>query len=433
METDGQMDTDNTHVEQQAFDVVVNDEIMDLFSDNGKQSNFPLVTYSDSCGSVGSASPSSVAATNEILCYSKNEEQSECTFSTSLKRPIESALNVPYDPSKKPHTSSVRKEISERRKRCMMMDTCSSKKIKLDTIQEFSWLCDIKGLMFEGQACCCGFCNFSDFNLHGMNFPLKVVDSLKWKQNKHVCQWCEEHVIFVADKGHCLNKVDFVSGMECKRCCEKHDTSDISMLVTCDDKEMLSFVPYGSDPGIMNCTIEKPYVDLNNIDHMSECFRNLCADWNLCWNDMLYHGIKLIDICLNLSDVDAYAVDKFVDFVPEIFMNAVETVTPDCNLINFDKVISSQLVESHCIPLDLPKESYMYMYEVSFDTIQDYCKRSIGWPELWLYNEFPHRCIVMSKASESCIISEAEGFNMPIEVQPMYEYFTEMFDNTNFI
>ena len=112
---------------------------------------------------------------------------------------------------------------------------------------------------------------------------------------------------------------------------------------------------------------------------------------------MLYHGIKLIDVCLNFSDVDAYAVDKFVDFVPEIVMNAVETVTPDFNLINFDKVISSQLVESHCKPLDLPKESYMYMYEVSFDTIQDYCKRSIGWPELWLYNEFPHRCIVISK------------------------------------
>ena len=93
-----EMDMDNTHVEWQAFDVVVNDEIMDLFSDDGKQSNFPLVTYSDSCGSVGSASPSSIAATNEILCYSENEEQSECTFSISLKRPIESALNVPYDP-----------------------------------------------------------------------------------------------------------------------------------------------------------------------------------------------------------------------------------------------------------------------------------------------------------------------------------------------
>ena len=111
----------------------------------------------------------------------------------------------------------------------------------------------------------------------------------------------------------------------------------------------------------------------------------------------------------------------------------LKTVTPDCNLISFDKVISSELVESHCLPLDLPKESYMYMYEVSFDTIQDYCKRFIGWPELWLYNEFPRRCIVMSKASESCIISEAEGFNVPIEVQPMYEYFMEMFDYTNFI
>ena len=149
-------------------------------------SNFPLVTYSDSCGSVGSASPSSVAATNEILCYSENEEQSEFKISISLKRPIESTLNVPYDPSKKPCTSSVRKGISERRKRCMMMDTCSSKKIKLDTLKELSWLCDIKDLTFEGQACCCGFCNFLDFNLHGTNFPLKVVDSLKWKQNKHV-------------------------------------------------------------------------------------------------------------------------------------------------------------------------------------------------------------------------------------------------------
>ena len=36
-------------------------------------------------------------------------KQSECSFSISLKRLIESALNVPYDPSKKPHTSSVRK------------------------------------------------------------------------------------------------------------------------------------------------------------------------------------------------------------------------------------------------------------------------------------------------------------------------------------
>ena len=39
----------------------------------------------------------------------------------------------------------------------------------------------------------------------------------------------------------------------------------------------------------------------------------------------------------------------------------------------------------------------------------------------------------MSKASESCIISEAEGFKIPIEVQPMYGYFMEMYDYTNFI
>ena len=37
METDGQMETGNTQVEGQSFDVVVNDEIMDLFSDDGKQ------------------------------------------------------------------------------------------------------------------------------------------------------------------------------------------------------------------------------------------------------------------------------------------------------------------------------------------------------------------------------------------------------------
>ena len=37
MEMDGQTEADNTHVEEQAFDVVVNDEIMDLFSDDGKQ------------------------------------------------------------------------------------------------------------------------------------------------------------------------------------------------------------------------------------------------------------------------------------------------------------------------------------------------------------------------------------------------------------
>ena len=36
MEMDGQTEVDNTQVEGQAFDVVVNDEIMDLFSDDGK-------------------------------------------------------------------------------------------------------------------------------------------------------------------------------------------------------------------------------------------------------------------------------------------------------------------------------------------------------------------------------------------------------------
>ena len=108
---------------------------MDLISDYAKQSNFQLVTYSQSAGSAGSPAHSYIAGTNEILCDSKDNKQSVSNMSVSLKRPIESALNVPYDPSKKSHTS-VRKGISETRKRCIMMDNCSpneSKKIKLNT------------------------------------------------------------------------------------------------------------------------------------------------------------------------------------------------------------------------------------------------------------------------------------------------------------
>ena len=37
------------------------------------------------------------------------------------------------------------------------------------------------------------------------------------------------------------------------------------------------------------------------------------------------------------------------------------------------------------------------------------------------------------KGSESCIISEAEGCNVPIEVQSTYEDFTEMNDYNKFI
>ena len=107
--------------------------------------------------------------------------------------------------------------------------------------------------------------------------------------------------------------------------------------------------------------------------------------------------------------------------------------TPDSNLIHFGEVICSQLVEVHCLPLYLPKKSYMYIHEISIDTLQDYCKKSTGWPELWMYNEFPARCTVMSKASESCIISEAEGCKVPIEVQTTYKDFMEMYDYTKFI
>ena len=122
-----------------------------------------------------------------------------------------------------------------------------SKKIKVDNLQELSWLCDIKGLTFECQPCCCGFCNFSHLNIHGKNFPLKVADSFKWKQNKAICDFCEENVICLPDKGHCVNKVDLVSGSQCMRCWEKHETFDSSDIVTYNDKEMSSFVPYGND------------------------------------------------------------------------------------------------------------------------------------------------------------------------------------------
>ena len=106
-------------------------------------------------------------------------------------------MNVSNDPSKKSHTSSLRKGTSENRKRCLKIEDSpiESKKIKVDTLQELSWLCDIKGLTFECQACCCGFCNFSQLNIHGKNFPLKVADSFKWKQNKAICAFCEENVI----------------------------------------------------------------------------------------------------------------------------------------------------------------------------------------------------------------------------------------------
>ena len=51
------------------------------------------------------------------------------------------------------------------------------------------------------------------------------------------------------------------------------------------------------------------------------------------------------------------------------------------------------------------------MYEVQFlNLCKITAKGQLAGPELWLYNEFPGRCTIMSKASESCIISEAEGF-----------------------
>ena len=85
----------------------------------------------------------------------------------------------------------------------------------------------------------------------------------------------------------------------------------------------------------------------------------------------------------------------------------------------------SELVESHCRPLDLPKEScictcmrlVLTLYKIT-------AKGPISWPELWLYNEFPGRCNCNVKGFQSHVLfSEAEGFNIPIDVQPTYEYF----------
>ena len=76
---------ENTQVKGQASDLIVNDDIMNLISDYAKQSNFQLVTYSQSSGSAGSPSQSYIAATDEILCDSKDNKQSVSNMSVSLK------------------------------------------------------------------------------------------------------------------------------------------------------------------------------------------------------------------------------------------------------------------------------------------------------------------------------------------------------------
>ena len=77
----------------------------------------------------------------------------------------------------------------------------------------------------------------------------------------------------------------------------------------------------------MICELDKEYVDLKQIDHISECFRNLCTDWNLFWNDIVHCDIQHNDHNLNFSDVDSYQVDVFIDFVPETVMQDVEIYT----------------------------------------------------------------------------------------------------------
>ena len=162
------------------------------------------------------------------------------------------------------------------------------------------------------------------------------------------------------------------------RCLEKHKTFDSSDIVTYDDKEddkeMLNFVPYGSDSCIVIDELDQEYVDLNDTDHISECFRNLCMDWSLFLKDFVHFDVQHN---LNFSDIDLYQVDVIFEFVPETVMRAVETVTPTKNLVDFCEVICSQL-EVHYLPLDLLKRSYMYIYKTSIDIQQDYCKMPIG-------------------------------------------------------
>ena len=370
----------------------------------------------------------------------ENDNDSKQLYSqvnVSLKWPInvlldsETAFNVPYDANKKSHTSAQRKGISENRKRSLMIENDSliePKKFKVDNMQELSWFDDIKGLTFEYQPCCCEFCNFLDLNLHGKNFPLKVSDSFKWKQNKAICDFCEENVICGPDKDHCVNRVDFVSGSLCMRCLEKNKTFDSSDIVTYDDKEddkeVLNFVPYGSDSFIVIDELDKEYIDLNDTDHISECFRNLCMDWNLFLKDFIHFDVQHN---LNFSDIDSDHIKLMSSLsLCQKLLWGLLKLTPTKNLVDFCEVICSQL-EVHCLLLDLLEKSYMYTYETSIDIQQDYCKKPVGWPELGRYNEYPARCTVMWKASESCIISEAEGSKVPIEVQPTYEYFTEIF------
>ena len=82
MEMGGQTEVENTEVEEQASDMVLHYDIMDLFSDYCKQSNIELVTCSQSSGS---ASPSYIVSIDERLCSSKDNKQSDFKMSVSLK------------------------------------------------------------------------------------------------------------------------------------------------------------------------------------------------------------------------------------------------------------------------------------------------------------------------------------------------------------
>ena len=159
-------------------------------------------------------------------------------------------------------------------------------------------------------------------------------------------------------------------------------------------------------------------VQVDNVDHISECFRNMCTDWfdvnsikhkasvnecftDLCfdklnvetskhdflcqkkmyWKDHLHYGIKHNTDAFNYHDFDSYSVDMITEFVAEQGVSAIEMMTPQQDLIAFETV--DYLVEEECetLVLDLHKSSYMYICgKNDVHNLFDYCKLTITWP-----------------------------------------------------
>ena len=170
---------------------------------------------------------------------------------------------------------------------------------------------------------------------------------------------------------HCINKVDFITGHHCIKCCSDHDSNVIA-----DPEYLWAFVPYEdvSSVNMSNC-MPVDVVQVDNVDHISECFRNMCTDWfdvnsikhkasvnecftDLCfdklnvetskhdflcqkkmyWKDHLHYGIKHNTDAFNYHDFDLYSVDMITEFVAEQGVSAIEMMTPQQDLIVFETV-----------------------------------------------------------------------------------------------